>query len=90
MSPAKPITVNPFEKGAMSKILAHNPLLSSYESGWNGIHLAHYHQLSGEIPEHYISQHIISISAKNPKVLEVISEGKSWITSSYPQNRYLF
>lgn len=82
MSPAKPITVNPFQKGAMSQILTREPLLSSYESGWNGIHLAHYHQLSGEIPEHYISQHIISISARNPEVLEVISDGKSWITSS--------
>lgn len=96
MSFAKPITVNPSQKGAMSQILSHTPLLSSYEAGWNGIHLAHYHQLSGEIPEHYISQHIISISAKNPEVLEVISDGKTWITSSeikanliqvYPANR---
>ena len=78
----KPITVNQFEKGAMSQILDRAPLLSSYEAGWNGIHLAHYHQLSGEIPEHYISQHIISISARNPEVLEVSSDGKSWITSS--------
>ena len=45
------LTVNPFQKGAMSQILSNAPLLSSYESGWNGIQLAHYHQLSGEIPE---------------------------------------
>ncbi|WP_233219893.1 antibiotic biosynthesis monooxygenase [Pleurocapsa sp. CCALA 161] len=82
MSFAKPITVNPFEQGAMSQILSDAPVLSSYEAGWHGIHLAHYHQLSGEIPEHYISQHIISMSAKNPEVLEVISDGKSWMTSS--------
>lgn len=82
MSFAKPITVNPFEQGAMSQILSDAPILSSYEAGWHGIHLAHYHQLSGEIREHYISQHIISISAKNPEVLEVISDGKSWTTSS--------
>ena len=88
MSTAKPITVNPFHKGAMSQILS-NSLLSSYESGWNGIHLAHYHQLSGEIPEHYISQHIISISAKNPEILEVISDGKSWITSSEVQDNLI-
>lgn len=89
MSAAKPITVNPFQEGAMSQILARAPLLSSYESGWNGIHLAHYHQLSGEIPEHYISQHIISISARNPEVLEVISDGKSWITSSKLKNNLI-
>ncbi len=82
MSPEKPIKVNPFQEGAMSQILARAPLLSSYESGWNGIHLAHYHQSSWEIPEHYISQHIISISARNPAKLEVISDGKSWTTSS--------
>ena len=81
MSSAKPIKVDPSQKGGMSQILSHS-LLSSYESGWNGIHLAHYHQFSGEIPEHYISQHIISISARNPEVLEVISDGKSWTTSS--------
>lgn len=82
MSPAKPIIINPFQQGAMSQILSEAPLLSSYEAGWNGIDLAHYRQLSGELPEHYISQHIISISAKNPEVLKVISDGKSWITRS--------
>ncbi|MDJ0595617.1 MAG: AraC family transcriptional regulator [Pleurocapsa sp. MO_226.B13] len=82
MSSNQPLIVNPFQEETMSQILARPPLLSSYESGWNGIHLAHYYQLSGEIPEHYISQHIISISARNPEVLEVISDEKSWITSS--------
>lgn len=84
MSPAKPTTVNLFKEGAMSEIIPDAPLVSSYKANWQGIHLTHYHQPSGEIPEHYISQHIISISVINPEILEVISDGKSWQTLSEP------
>ena len=82
MSPEKPIAVNPFQEGAMLQILSRKPLVSSYKASWNGIHLAHYLQPSWEIPEHYISQHIISISAKNPEILEVIADGERWQISS--------
>ena len=89
MSAAKPIAVNPFQEGAMSQILPSDPFVSSYKASWQGIHLAHYLQPSWEIPEHYISQHIISISTKIPEILEVIADGKRWQTSSEAQENLI-
>ncbi len=89
MSAAKPIAVNPFQEGAMSQILPREPLVSSYQASWKGIHLAHYLQPSWEIPEHYISQHIVSISARNPEILEVIADGERWQTSSEAQENLI-
>ncbi len=76
MSLAKPISVNPFRKGAMSQILPREPLLSSYQAGWQGIHLAHYYMPSWEIPEIITFQHIVAILLTNLGVEEIVAEGK--------------
>ncbi|MDJ0595353.1 MAG: AraC family transcriptional regulator [Pleurocapsa sp. MO_226.B13] len=77
MSSAKPITVNPFQQGAMSQIMPHAPLLSSYQAGWQGIHLAHYHQPAWGIPEIITSQHIVAILLTNLGGEEIVAEGKA-------------
>ncbi|MDJ0588719.1 MAG: AraC family transcriptional regulator [Pleurocapsa sp. MO_226.B13] len=84
MTPAKPITVNPFQEGAMSQILTREPLLSSYQAGWQGIHLVYYHQPSWEIPEIITSQHIVSIPLTDPGVVEIVAEGKVQTLQKFP------
>lgn len=43
------------------KFLLNPPLLTSFRSGWNGIHLAHYRQPFMEVPEMSTSQHRVII-----------------------------
>ena len=76
MTSAKPITVNPFQEEAMSQIMPHAPLLSSYQAVWQGIHLAHYHQPTWGIPEIVTSQHIVAILLTNLGEEEIVAEGK--------------
>lgn len=88
MSPAKPITVNPFQEGAISQILPHAPFLSSDRAGWQGIHLAHHHQPAWEIPEIITSKHIISIVLTDPGIAKFVIEGKVQTARNYSTNAF--
>ena len=60
------------------KFLPNPPLLTSFQSGWSGIQLAHFRQPSVDLPELSNSQHIITIPLGHQVVdLEFISEGHS-------------
>ncbi|MDZ8054750.1 MAG: helix-turn-helix domain-containing protein [Aulosira sp. ZfuVER01] len=58
-------------------LLANPPLLTSFQSGWNNIHLAHLRQPSIDLPEVSSPQHTIFIAIGHQTVdLEIITEGR--------------
>jgi AraC family transcriptional regulator len=59
MSDAKPLRVDFSQEYATAPLVPNSPLLTSYEAEWKGIHLAHHHQPSWELPELSGSQHTI-------------------------------
>jgi AraC family transcriptional regulator len=60
------------------KFLPNPPLLTSFQSGWSGIQLAHFRQPSVDLPELSNSQHIITIPLGHQAIdLELVSEGRS-------------
>lgn len=60
------------------KFLPNPPLLTSFQSGWSSIQLAHYQQSSIDLPELSNTQHIITIPLGHQVVdLEFVSEGHS-------------
>jgi AraC family transcriptional regulator len=59
------------------KFLPNPPLLTSFQSGWSGIQLAHFRQPSVDLPELSNSQHIITIPLGYQAIdLELVSEGR--------------
>ncbi len=65
-----------------TKCLPNPPLLTSFQSGWSGIQLAHFCQPSVDLPELSNSQHIITIPLGHQAVdLELVSEGHSQVVS---------
>jgi AraC family transcriptional regulator len=59
------------------KILSSAPLLSSFQSGWSNIQLAHCHQPSLDLPEMVNAQHVIVIPLGHQAVdLEIFWEGR--------------
>ncbi|MGL5807300.1 MAG: helix-turn-helix domain-containing protein [Xenococcaceae cyanobacterium] len=47
---------------ALSSILPHSSLISSYQQRWHGIHFEYHCQPKHDTPEHYWEQHVIAIS----------------------------
>ena len=61
----------------LPKLFPNPPLLTSFQSGWNSIQLAHYCQPSIDIPEVSNPQHSIAISLGHQGCdLEFVSEGR--------------
>ncbi len=58
----KPLLVDFQQEGASCELFPNPPLLTSYNSGWSGIHFEHHHQPSHDTPEHRTTMHAISIS----------------------------
>lgn len=59
------------------KLLSNPPLLTSFQSGWSSIHLAHYRQPLIDVPEMSTSQHRIIIPlGHGPIGLEYVLEGR--------------
>lgn len=72
----QPLAVDFLQENAPAQILPNLPRLSSHQSGWKNIHLAHHHQPSWELPEVWGDQHIIFIPTQYQTVsVEVASEG---------------
>jgi AraC family transcriptional regulator len=75
MSVKQPWVIDYFDR---MKFLPNPPLLTSFQSGWSGIQLAHFCQPSVDLPELSNSQHIITIPLGHQAVdLELVSEGRS-------------
>ena len=59
------------------QILPKMPLLSSHQSSWNTIHLAHHHQPAWELPELHGEQHVIFIPTKYETAnIEIVTGGR--------------
>ncbi|MBN3908073.1 MAG: hypothetical protein HWQ35_16400 [Nostoc sp. NMS1] len=59
------------------KLLQNPPLLTSFQSGWSSIHLAHYRQPSIDLPEVSDPQHMVIIALGHQAIeLEFVSEGR--------------
>jgi AraC family transcriptional regulator len=72
-----PLTVDYSQENATAPLLPHPPLLTSYQSNWHGIQLAHHRQPAWELPELSGSQHIIVIpAARHSMTVEFVSEGR--------------
>lgn len=60
-----------------SKLMANPPLLTSFQSGWRSIQLAHFCQPSIDLPETSTPQHRVIIALGHQAVdLEFVSEGR--------------
>ncbi|MDX2242155.1 MAG: AraC family transcriptional regulator [Leptolyngbyaceae cyanobacterium bins.302] len=60
----------------LSHILSNPPLLTSYQSGWSGIQLAHHRQTAIDLPEIANPQHIVIIPVGHRSVeAEFLTEG---------------
>lgn len=57
----KALIIDCSEGDTLKQVLPRSPILSSYDAGWEGIHLAYYRQPAHEVPECCFAQHIISI-----------------------------
>jgi AraC family transcriptional regulator len=66
----KTLAINPTKKSTGLKILPCEPLVSSFEAGWNNIHLESYLLTANECPEHSPEQNIIAIFHRPLKVLK--------------------
>ena len=62
--PAQPLAIDYRQEAAPLQILPKMPLLSSHQSSWNTIHLAHHHQPAWELPEVCSEQHVIIIPTR--------------------------
>jgi AraC family transcriptional regulator len=68
-----PIVVDYQKQGnnALSSILPHSSLISSYQQGWHGMQFEYHCQPEHGTPEHYWEQHVIAISSdRNSTPLE--------------------
>jgi AraC family transcriptional regulator len=73
----KTLTVDYSQSNSTSHLLPRLPVLTSYQSKWQGIQLAYHHQPAWEIPELRGSQHIIVVpSVYNTVQVEFSSEGR--------------
>ena len=73
MSVRQPVVIDYFGR---TKFLPSPPLLTSLQSGWSGIQLAHFCQPSVAMPKLSNSQHIITIPLGHQAIdLELVSEG---------------
>ena len=57
----KPLTINFTQPDALKQILPLEPILSSHEVSWAGIHFAYYRQPAHYVPSCCFAQHIISL-----------------------------
>lgn len=57
----QPLLVNFKQQAASEKLFPQPPLLTSYDSGWSGIHLEQHCQPSFDTPEHQLTMHSVSI-----------------------------
>ena len=74
---AQPLTVDYRQKSAPLQILPNMPLLSSHQSSWNTIHLAHHHQPAWELPELHSEQNVIFIPIKYKTAnIEIVADGQ--------------
>lgn len=60
----QPIEINLNQKDAVKKILPKDPILSSSNTGWNGIHLEYHRQPEHETPDYCFPHHTLSIGLK--------------------------
>ena len=86
MSAAQPLAIDYRQEAAPLQILPKMPLLSSHQSSWNTIHLAHHLQPAWELPEVYSEQHIIIILTKHDTAdIEYVIDGQ-YQTIQYEAN----
>ncbi len=79
MSVEQPLMINHAD---WPKFLLNPPLLTSFQSGWSGINLAHYRQPSMELPEASSSQHLVVIPlGDQAAAVEVAVEGRKQTVS---------
>lgn len=80
MSADQPLAVN-FRKDVPPQILPNLPLLTSQQSHWKNIHLAHYCQPAWELPEIQNPQHVVVIPLGHQLVkVDWTSEGRQSTT----------
>ncbi|WP_187329315.1 AraC family transcriptional regulator [Halomicronema hongdechloris] len=58
------MTIDFTRKNEVQQLLPTEPLLSSHNAKWNGIHLEYYQHTANEVPEHAPKQHLILINTQ--------------------------
>jgi AraC family transcriptional regulator len=77
MSAEQPLAIDFGQEDSPAQILPNLPLLTSHQSNWNSVHLAHHLQPAWELPEMASNQHIIFIpTTQKPASVEVCLEGR--------------
>jgi AraC family transcriptional regulator len=77
MPEEQPLALDFLQEATPEQILPNLPILTSHQSSWNSIHLAHHRQPAWELPEMYSNQHIIYLpSTDRTATVEVTMEGR--------------
>lgn len=83
----QPVKVD-FLQDVPPQILPNLPVLTSYQSSWRNIHLAHYRQPAWELPELQNPQHILVLPLGYQSVeVNWISDGQ-WSHTQFDANDY--
>ncbi|HIK03237.1 MAG TPA: helix-turn-helix transcriptional regulator [Trichormus sp. M33_DOE_039] len=69
MSEKKILSVDIAQEDPYGEVLPRSPVISSYHNKWEGLRFDVHQQPSHETPEHFIQQHLISISL-NPQLVK--------------------
>lgn len=64
--------------------LPREPVLSSFDAGWESLHLALHRQPAHDMPEHRSSEHVICLNAGIPVTLQQTVDGRSATLNSVP------
>ncbi|MBF2028326.1 MAG: helix-turn-helix transcriptional regulator [Oscillatoriales cyanobacterium C42_A2020_001] len=87
LSTESPLNVDYSQESATALLLPHPPLLTSYQSGWRGIQLAHHRQPAWELPELSGSQHIIAVPTPRHSVaIDFFLEGRLQSLQYHPSD----
>lgn len=85
--PEQPLALDFLQEDAPTQILPNVPLLTSHQSSWNSIHLAHHRQPAWELPEMYGNQHIIYIpTTEKTATVELLAEGRLYQEEFYTED----
>ncbi len=86
--PAPPLDLDFSQEETPAQILPNLPVLTSHQSSWQSIHLAHHHQPPWELPEISSNQHIIYFpKSQQTSTVECVVDGHLQETRFHP-NEY--
>jgi AraC family transcriptional regulator len=90
MAEEQTLVIDHLQNNATSQLLPNSPLLTSHQSEWSNIHLAHLRQPAWDLPKFYSLQHIVIIPCMRQTITaEFVLDGRLQKMQYHP-NDYLY